>query len=171
MRIDLSAAHGTTPSYSRGCRCSLCRAARAAYDAAYHVAHREEKAAYRAAHREERAAAGAAYYAAHREEIAAYHATYNTTNPEQGRARGRNRRARVRGNGGTHTVADVRAQYKRQRGRCYWCKAKVADYHVDHVTPLALGGSNGPENLVITCLHCNTSKSAKHPMDFAGVMF
>jgi 5-methylcytosine-specific restriction endonuclease McrA len=31
-----------------------------------------------------------------------------------------------------------------------------------------LGGSNGPENIVIACPHCNQSKNAKHPMDFCG---
>lgn len=83
-----------------------------------------------------------------------------------------NRRARLRGNGGTHTVADIERQYLAQKGRCYWCKAKVGkSYHVDHVVPTILGGSNGPENLVISCPRCNQSKHATHPMDFAGVMF
>jgi 5-methylcytosine-specific restriction endonuclease McrA len=73
------------------------------------------------------------------------------------------------GNGGTHTAADVAAQRARQRGRCYWCHEKVGkSYHVDHVMPLALGGSNGPENIVIACISCNLRKSAKHPMDWAG---
>jgi 5-methylcytosine-specific restriction endonuclease McrA len=65
----------------------------------------------------------------------------------------------------------VRDQYGRQRGRCYYCHEKVGDsYHVDHVIPLALGGGNGPENLVIACPRCNLTKYAKHPMDFAGVL-
>ena len=78
----------------------------------------------------------------------------------------------VRDNGGTHTAAAVRSQYGRQRGRCYWCGKKVpwGKKHVDHVVPLALGGSNGPENLVVSCVRCNARKGAKHPMDFAGRM-
>jgi len=44
-------------------------------------------------------------------------------------------------------------------------------YHVDHVTPLVLDGSNGPENFVIACAACNLCKGAKHPMDFAGILF
>ena len=41
------------------------------------------------------------------------------------------------------------------------------DYHVDHVIPLILGGSNGPENLVIACPRCNLSKGAKMPHEFS----
>jgi 5-methylcytosine-specific restriction endonuclease McrA len=79
---------------------------------------------------------------------------------------------------GTHTAEDIAAQYERQRGKCYWrhanqdCWVTLEDgYHVDHVTPLILGGGNGPENLVIACPRCNHRKNAKHPMDFAGQMF
>lgn len=72
-------------------------------------------------------------------------------------------------NGGTHTAKDVAAQYERQQGKCFYCDQEVGDrYHVDHVVPLLLGGSNGPENLVIACPECNIRKSAKHPMDFCG---
>ena len=60
---------------------------KAAYNAAYHAAHREElvakKAAYRAAHREEIAAHNAAYYAARREEIAAYQVAYHAAHCEE----------------------------------------------------------------------------------------
>lgn len=47
----------------------------------------------------------------------------------------------------------------------------MVGYHVDHVVPISLGGSDGPENLVLTCPNCNHRKHAKHPMDFAGVLF
>lgn len=139
------------------------RDAKAAYAAAYNAEHRDEKAAYDAAH-------NAAYYAAHRDEWAAYGAVYCAEHHEEHAAYERNRRARKLGNGGTHTAADVRAQYDRQRGRCYWCGVKVAwrKKHVDHVMPVILGGSNGPENLVIACPTCNLSKGGMHPMDFCG---
>jgi hypothetical protein len=73
---------------------------------------------------------------------------------------------------GTHTAEDVQAQYDRQKGRCYYCHKKLDDkYHIDHVIPLAKGGSDGPENLVVACQFCNLSKHDKHPMDFDGRMF
>jgi len=42
------------------------------------------------------------------------------------------------------------------------------DYHVDHRVPIARGGSNGPENLVIACPDCNRRKNAQMPHEFAG---
>ena len=83
-----------------------------------------------------------------------------------GRAR---RRARAAESGGTYGAGDVLAQYDRQRGRCFWCKSRVGEtYHVDHVIPISKGGSNGPENIVVSCRACNLKKAAQHPMDFAG---
>lgn len=126
--------------------------------------------AYCSANIEKRAELLRKYRAANRDRIAEYNRAYHAAHLDLGAARQRNRYARERGNGGTHTSADVSAQYKCQHGHCYWCGAKVAwrKKHVDHVTPVILGGSNGPENLVIACPPCNQSKSGKHPMDFAG---
>jgi 5-methylcytosine-specific restriction endonuclease McrA len=127
------------------------------YDARWYEKHRDEARSRNRARRR----ANRAYYRA-----------YYFANKGQYRAHQRRRRAALRGSHGQHTAADVALQYGRQRGRCYWCRAKVGDdYHVDHVIPVALGGSNGPENIVIACPTCNTSKGAKHPMDFAGRLF
>lgn len=57
-RINLLKAHGSPSRYhhTKGCRCAACRGQRAAYNAAYHAAHRDEvnarNVAYNAAHRE-----------------------------------------------------------------------------------------------------------------------
>jgi len=125
--------------------------------------------AWRVEHADERAERDRAYYAEHADERREWQRAYVATHIVELAARNRNRYARKKGNGGTHTADDVRAQYARQNGRCYWCKAKVGDtYHVDHVMPVILGGSNGPENLVIACPTCNLSKGGMHPMDFSG---
>lgn len=96
---------------------------------------------------------------------------WRARNPELQRAHAKAARARMRTTSqpGSISSADITAQYERQRGRCYWCEEKVgATYHVDHVIPLALGGANTADNIVISCPTCNSSKGAKHPMDFAG---
>jgi 5-methylcytosine-specific restriction endonuclease McrA len=89
---------------------------------------------------------------------------------DRGRAPAKN--ALRRGAAGSFTSADIEAQRSRQRERCFWCGKRLTEsFHVDHVVPISRGGSNNPANLVISCPSCNWQKSAKHPMDFAGIMF
>lgn len=54
---------------------------------------------------------------------------------------------------------------KRDRHTCRYCGASAPDValHVDHVTPVALGGSDEPTNLVTACKDCNLGKSATSP--------
>lgn len=190
IRVNLLRAHGSPTDYQyahRDCRCVPCRAAMAERHRRYRAAHLDERraadAAYATEHRAEIAAYLAIYRVAHREEAAVYHATYrpahrgeqlererqwSARNPEGDAAKKRNRRSRKVSATGTHTAADIRAQYERQRGRCYWCNAKVGKaYHVDHVFPLVRRGSNGPDNLVIACPACNLAKGAKLPHEFS----
>ncbi len=83
------------------------------------------------------------------------------------RLRVRTRKARKNSSQGTHTVDDIQAQYKRQKGKCYYCHTKVGkNYHVDHVIPISRGGSNDISNLVITCTFCNLSKKDKLPHEW-----
>lgn len=86
-------------------------------------------------------------------------------NPDKRRSILRNRRARMAKVGGTHTADDVKRQFEGQKGRCWWCNKKLKSFHVDHRIPIARGGSNGPENLVISCPRCNTSRGAKLPSE------
>ena len=121
------------------------------------------------------------YYADHLGERKAAMLRWQHDHPDQVRVYRHNRRARKLAAQGTHTQGDIQAQYKRQRGRCYYgkqinpeCADSLDDgYHVDHVVPLAgeRQSSNGPENLVLTCPNCNQRKSNKDPMDWCGRMF
>lgn len=88
---------------------------------------------------------------------------------ERDRIRSGNRRAKMGGNNGTHTAADLTEIFAAQGGRCAYCRAdlKRKKKHVDHIVPLAKGGSNGRSNLQYLCQPCNNSKSAKDPIDFA----
>lgn len=55
-----------------------------------------------------------------------------------------------------------------QKGRCACCgrDLKETGHHVDHVLPLALGGSNTDDNAQLLCPTCNLSKGPKHPVVF-----
>lgn len=52
--------------------------------------------------------------------------------------------------------------FKRDGFRCTYCGSTPSDgpLHVDHVVPVAEGGSNDPSNLVTACASCNLGKSA-----------
>lgn len=79
------------------------------------------------------------------------------------------RRSRQKEHGGTHTPDDVKAILAAQKHRCAYCRADLrkVPYHVDHIVPLARGGSNARTNIQAACASCNRSKGAKDPIDFA----
>lgn len=139
---------------------------------AYHAANKEREAeyarAYYAENKEHILKRSHAYYTSNKEQYAEYQRVSLATNPERHRLHVRIRRARRLKAEGSHTAEDIQRQYQAQKGKCYYCQCKVGDnYHVDHVIPLARGGSNSPENLVISCPNCNQSKGAKLPSEWA----
>lgn len=54
---------------------------------------------------------------------------------------------------------------RRDNHTCRYCGATAPDatMTVDHVTPVALGGTDDPANLVTACRECNLGKSATPP--------
>lgn len=54
---------------------------------------------------------------------------------------------------------------RRDGHSCRYCGATAADspLTVDHVIPVALGGSDAPDNLVAACQPCNSGKAATSP--------
>jgi hypothetical protein len=51
--------------------------------------------------------------------------------------------------------------FKRDGFRCQYCGAPAPDVRlaVDHVHPVALGGTNDPSNLITSCHTCNIGKN------------
>ena len=54
---------------------------------------------------------------------------------------------------------------RRDNNTCRYCGETAPDVKItiDHVTPVALGGSDKPENLVVACKDCNAGKSSVPP--------
>lgn len=50
---------------------------------------------------------------------------------------------------------------KRDKGCCRYCGCSVGPFHIDHVVPIAMGGSNAFKNLVLACDNCNQRKGAQ----------
>lgn len=114
----------------------------------------------------------AKYRVENREAVRASYAAWEARNPrhaqewaernrERARESVRRRRARLR-NVPTFEVTekDILRLMSRHGGRCAYCSEVLGDsYHIDHVMPVSLGGSNGIGNLVPACASCNVSKS------------
>lgn len=89
---------------------------------------------------------------------------YYSTHKEQAYARSHKRNARKNSVTGYHTAQEIREQYKRQKGKCYYCGTHIEPnkFHRDHIVPLSReGSSNAIYNIVLTCAFCNISKGAK----------
>jgi hypothetical protein len=50
--------------------------------------------------------------------------------------------------------------------RCFYCGAEAEHPEMDHVFPVALGGTSDPWNFVVACADCNRKKGARNPWEF-----
>lgn len=58
-------------------------------------------------------------------------------------------------------------QQKTGNGLCHYCKQNFAfkNLTMDHIVPLARGGTTSPGNVVPACKECNKAKSVDTPVD------
>jgi len=101
--------------------------------------------------------------ARHREKTRAKAKAWRMANPARAQALWRasrsRRRAREQGAAGKTTRAKLQARWDYFGGRCWICGGEADS--IDHVIPLARGGSNWPSNLRPACLACNTRKGVQ----------
>lgn len=141
------------------------------YCKAYYEANKdsikENKKTYYEANKEKIKCYTKAYREANKNRIQEYNKAYMESNKDKMNIHWRNRRARKRNAEGSHTSADIQQLLTLQRKKCAVCHTSITKgYHVDHVIPLVMNGSNGKDNLQLLCPPCNLSKNAKHPVDF-----
>ena len=101
-----------------------------------------------------------------KERHAAYQKKYQVENLELFRIHAQNRRALHLGSKlSKGLMAKLMAL---QKGKCACCHIglKEVKVHMDHIMPLALGGSNDDSNIQLLCQGCNQVKHAKHPVEF-----
>ena len=60
------------------------------------------------------------------------------------------------------------AIYRRDGYECSYCETPEGPWCIDHVHPLSRGGSNDPDNLVVCCWSCNSSKKDKLVSEWSG---
>ena len=107
-----------------------------------------------------------ARYHANKEKAQEQHRKWTQKNPEKIRVYSANAKARKKKAPGRHTADDIAALVKAQKGRCACCTKKTKRLTIDHIKPLAKGGSNWPKNLQMLCTSCNCSKNATEPEAF-----
>lgn len=102
----------------------------------------------------------------HRESNSIKRKKYRQENPEVAKNSKAKRRSLEKDNGKL-SKGILTQLYQIQKGLCICCKEPLGDdYHLDHIMPLALGGTNTDDNVQLLKAKCNLQKSAKHPVDF-----
>lgn len=81
---------------------------------------------------------------------------YRSTMEEQ-------RRTRIMGNGGLHTMGEWKLLIIQYNFTCPSCKKSEPEIKLtqDHIIPLTKGGSNNIENIQPLCRNCNSKKYTK----------
>jgi 5-methylcytosine-specific restriction endonuclease McrA len=98
---------------------------------------------------------------------AIYGAKYHKSHPWAVRIRVNRRRVLKDINGGILSKNIIPKLFKLQKGLCPCCKESLSNaYHLDHIIPLYLGGTNSDDNVQLLRATCNLQKGIKHPIDF-----
>lgn len=85
---------------------------------------------------------------------------YSQRHPDLIRVKTLNRVAMFKKADGKFTPEDIEHLYKEQQERCAYCGITLhGHYEIDHVHPLSRDGSNWPDNLILACPSCNSSKN------------
>lgn len=105
-------------------------------------------------------------YARNREKENARVVEWTRRNRDKQTATRVRRRGLVLGASGKISAQDIISQKSKQGGVCYYCHGLPEQWEVDHFIPLRLGGTNGPENVVMACMPCNRSKAWKLPWEW-----
>ena len=146
--------------------CKLWRCANPDYASKY-------SKAWHAANPERSSAINKAWRAKNHEKNREQSRNWARDNPEKIAHMNRRRRAIKRGADGFHTAKDVVTIFASQGGMCANCnrallKQGKEKFHVDHIMPLKLGGSDWPSNLQCLCPDCNMRKGAMTPEEWAA---
>ena len=116
-------------------------------------------AAYRVKHREKHRAGHLRYYAEHRDEMLEYRRQYREENRDKIRAWNNKRKAMLRNVSEiTFTAEEWRAMRAAYGERCAYCGTKPDVLTMDHIVPLARGGTHTADNIVPACGPCNMHK-------------
>ena len=128
---------------------------------------RESLTKWRVANKDKVRAHNAKRYANNSDKIKERTKAWRKQHPESKKLSEHKRRARIANSGGKLSKGLIEKLMRLQRGKCACCGLPLGEsYHLDHIMPLALGGSNTDDNIQLLRGSCNSSKRDKHPVDF-----
>lgn len=117
--------------------------------------------------REEKIAYAKEYYEKNKEAIKPKKKLWQMNNLDSCRLSDQNRRAAKLQRGGSLSKGLKDRLFVLQKGKCACCGLPLGEkYHLDHIMPLALGGTNTDDNIQLLRQRCNNQKYMKHPVDF-----
>jgi HNH endonuclease len=148
--------------------CKVCHSIKAAiYRAENQEKVHDGRVAWATNNRDKLKSSRDAWRLANREKQKVLTADWSKVNPEARRVLRQNYRARKLANG-VGISKDIAARlFLLQKGLCPCCNNPLGDnYHLDHIMPLVLGGSNTDRNIQLLRATCNQHKHAKHPIEF-----
>ena len=106
-----------------------------------------------------------AWAKANPEHVAQRIVNWRKDNPDAVKLLYHNRREREKT--GKLTKGIEKRLFSLQKGLCPCCKRDLGkNYHIDHIMPLALGGTNTDDNVQLLRANCNLVKNKTHPVDF-----
>lgn len=108
-----------------------------------------------------------AWRAANPEKIQSLFRAWAERNKDRINVNRQNRRARKLATGGRLSGDLANKLFRLQKGKCPCCRRPLgSDYHMDHILPLALGGTNTDDNMQLMRAGCNLRKHATHPVEY-----
>lgn len=92
---------------------------------------------------------------------------WQKANPEKVKIHHHDRRARTKGNGGKLSKNIIQTLLDRQGNKCACCGTTLQNgFHLDHIIPLAKGGTNTDSNVQLLTPKCNLIKGPRLPEDY-----
>ena len=158
---------GTTDRYKNGA-CKHCASIRGKkYELENAEKIKARKAAWHSNNKDVARSRGKAWKSKNKERKKAADLAWWASNPDARKIYKQNRRVRKISAGGKLSRGLAQKLFKLQKGKCPCCQRDLGEnFHMDHIKPLALGGSNTDDNIQLLRAECNLEKSKKEPIEF-----